>query len=172
MAPPSAGRCAHSARAIGESMARALHREEYATLKNRNCIQALGLLLTAMLATASMAGDGPSLAASTVAAQGHQLVFRDPLTGEVREPTAAEQAKLSSMIEQQRAIRPRSAATGAQDDASFRWRTVRLEDGTEAHLAPTPEQFHSSLVVERGADGKFHERHASPVVPVAQEPVP
>lgn len=140
-------------------------------MRNVTHIQAISLALMIMAATTTVAADRPA-AVPAVPAQGSQLVFRDPVTGEIRAPTEAEQAELSRLIERQRQLELRSIKTGGSDGGPLRWRKVRLADGTEAMLAPVSEQQRSMLVVERDAAGEYQEHHAIDTAAAAKEAKP
>jgi outer membrane receptor for ferric coprogen and ferric-rhodotorulic acid len=124
---------------------------------NTGKIQAWGLMLMAAFATVSMAGEDRS---ATLATQNQQVTFRDPATGQARAPTAAELAELSRIAGQQAAAQPPSAGPVTEADARATMRKVRLSTGLEVTVMDVPQSLETSLVAERGADGKYRVHHA------------
>lgn len=119
--------------------------------KTRN--QALSLVL--MMLFAATAAAEHSGAEPAPAAQGQQIVVRDPATGKLRAPTEAEMAELSRAIEQEHGVQPRSGEAGP-----VKWRKVSLPNGVEIIASDEPVRQQAWLVVERGADGEYRMRHA------------
>lgn len=117
------------------------------------------LVLTASFATAAMAQDR-SATAAPAAVPNRQVTFRDPLTGQVREPTEAELAELSRAIEHENSVQSRAMAGAPQTDTRVHWRSVRLSNGREGKLAKVPEALQSRLVIEREPDGQYRVHHA------------
>jgi hypothetical protein len=120
-------------------------------------IQAMGLLLMAVFATASMAGEGRAAAPASL--QNQQVTFRDPATGRTRAPTEAELAELSRIAAQEAATQP-STGPLTEADARATLRKVRLSTGLEVTVMDVPQSLETSVVAERGADGKYHVHHA------------
>ena len=118
-------------------------------------IQAMGLLLMAVFATASMAAEERAAAP----AQNQQVTFRDPATGRARAPTEAELAELTRIAAQQAAAQP-SLGPQTEADARATMRKVRLSTGLEVTVMDVPQSLETSVVAERGADGKYHVHHA------------
>lgn len=133
-------------------------------MENTGKIQALGLLLLAVFATASMAGDEHRAAS----AQNQQVTFRDPATGRTRAPTEAELAELSRIAAEQAATLP-STGPLTEADARATMRKVRLSTGLEVTVMDVPQSLETSVVAERGADGKYHVHHAGDQQPAAPE---
>jgi len=121
-------------------------------------IQAMGLLLMAVFATASMAGEQRAAAAAST--QNQQVTFRDPATGRTRAPTEAELAELSRIAAQQAATQPAPTGPLTEADARATMRKVRLSTGLEVTVMEVPQSLETSVVAERGADGKYHVHHA------------
>lgn len=120
------------------------------------------LALAVLFATTAIAGQ-------PTATQGHQVIFIDPVTGEVRAPTAAEKAELLRAVEQSAAIQQRSAGLRGQDASRFQWHTVRAANGVEARVSAVPEQLRSGLYAEPGPDGEYGIRHTDGAGAAAQE---
>lgn len=127
-------------------------------------IQAIGLLLMAAFATASIAADERKAAPAST--QNQQVTFRDPATGRVRAPTDAELAELSRIAAQQSAAQP-SIGPQTEADARATMRKVRLSTGLEVTVMDVPQSLETSVVAERGADGKYHVHHAGDHAPAA-----
>ncbi|MGO4703443.1 post-PEP-CTERM-1 domain-containing protein [Dyella sp. 2RAB6] len=131
-------------------------------------IQAMGLLLMAVFATASMAGEGRTAAPAST--QNQQVTFRDPATGRTRAPTEAELAELSRIAAQEAAAQP-STGPLTEADARATMRKVRLSTGLEVTVMDVPQSLETSVVAERGADGKYHVHHAGDQTPAAAQEV-
>jgi len=138
-------------------------------LKNETSTHALGLALIALLATAASAAEQPAKAPA--ATQSHQVVFRDPLTGELRAPTDAEMARLRRATQGDQAL-PRALGTPAKADERLRWREVDLGNGSKGKIATLPDRLQSRLVMERGADGEYRMHHAAGAAAAAPEATP
>ena len=134
-------------------------------MENTGKIQAMGLLLLAAFATVSMAGEERR----ATSAQNQQVTFRDPATGQVRAPTEAELAELSRLAAEQAATRP-STGPLTEADARATMRKVRLSTGLEVTVMEVPQSLETSVVAERGADGKYHVHHAGDQQPAAVAP--
>lgn len=132
-------------------------------------IQAWGLMLMAAFATVSMAGEDQASTRST-AMQNQQVTFRDSATGQVRAPTAAELAELSRIAGQEAATQPPSAGPLTEADARATMRKVRLSTGLEVTVMEVPQSLETSLIAERGADGKYRVHHAGDVSAPAAAP--
>lgn len=126
-------------------------------MENTGKIQAMGLLLMAVFATASMAGEGRTAAPAST--QNQQVTFRDPATGRTRAPTEAELAELSRIAAQEAATQP-SIGPATEADARATMRKVRLSTGLEVTVMDVPQSLETSVVAERGADGKYRVHHA------------
>ena len=136
-------------------------------MSNKHRIHAITLALMAFSSAAAMAQQHPAAPAPHA-----QVTFRDPVTGQIREPTAEELAQLSRVMEQERAIQLRAAAPQHASDTHMVWRTLRLAGGIEAKVAQVPEQLQSELAAERGPDGKYRVQHADKAAATAQETAP
>lgn len=139
-------------------------------MRNKTRIQAISLMLMTILASSSMAGEDVA-ATPSATLRNRQVFFRDPLTGESREPTAAEWEQLARAIELEEAAQPRVRASGAASGNRVHWRKVRLPNGREGKLATVPEGLQSHLVIERQADGQYRMHHAQAAA-AAQEATP
>jgi len=118
--------------------------------KTRN--QALSLVL--MMLFAAPAAAEHTAAKHAPAAQGQQIVVRDPTTGKLRAPTEAEMAELSRGIKQEHDIQLRSG-----EAAPVKWHKVSLPNGVEISASDAPVGQQAWLVVERGEDGEYRVRH-------------
>ena len=137
-------------------------------MRSKNKIQVLGWL-TLAFGTAAGAAEHP---AAVPATQSRQVVFRDPVTGELRAPTEAEMAQLRRAAEAQQAIQARSSREPAKAAGDVHWREVDLGNGVKGKIADVPERPRSRLVAERGPDGKYRVQHASGAAAKPQEATP
>lgn len=136
-------------------------------MRNRTTIAALTVGLT--LGFAAHAGEPVSQAKTDTADMSPSVVVaRDPATGQLRAPTAAEmqvlQAKQRQMQVGTSSKRPRTEA-----DALRTKRTLR-NGGTKIMA---PESLMSSMVATRQADGSLrisHSDEAGNAAPAEQEP--
>ncbi|MGO4703440.1 post-PEP-CTERM-1 domain-containing protein [Dyella sp. 2RAB6] len=136
-------------------------------MNNKQGMHAMTLALMTFFAATAMAQQHPAAPAPDA-----QVTFRDPVTGQIREPTAEELAQLSRAMQKEQAIQGRSAVPHENSDTHLHWRTVRLANGVEAKVAEVPERLQSQLVAKRGLDGKYSVQHADDTAATAQETAP
>jgi hypothetical protein len=127
--------------------------------------QAIGLVLSGtLIAGAAMAGETPKAAPTqTVSVQGVQVAI-DPATGRLREPTAAERAKLSQALLQRSASGSKSSlATGGRPRTEAEARSTfvktRLSSGATVTRVTVPQNLMNSVVAERLPDGSVSVHH-------------
>lgn len=118
----------------------------------------------------------------SVTVQGVQVAI-DPVTGRLREPTAAEREALSKAMLQdaQRQSQSGSLSSNAfvrpltEQDAKATTRTLRLRNGVQVTGMDVPESLISSLVAEQQPDGSLRIHHdgeaAGKAAPKTQEVV-
>lgn len=122
----------------------------------------------ALSGTAATAAEHPA----APAAQSRQVVFRDPVTGELRAPTEAEMAQLQRAAEAQQVLQPRSVGEPSKGAEDVHWRDVNLGNGLKGKMAELPERLQSQLTAERGPDGLYRVQHGDGAGAKPQEATP
>ncbi|NQD35954.1 hypothetical protein HPT27_02895 [Permianibacter sp. IMCC34836] len=91
------------------------------------------------------------------AASAGMRVFKDPVTGQFREPTAAEVKTLERAASANKQTRSKSAATMVNKALPAKPQRTMMTSSGGAVGMEVPESEYSYVVVTRGTDGKLHQ---------------
>ena len=129
-------------------------------MNSRFLAQAFGLALSGTLvAGAAMAGETPKAEpVQTVMVQGVQVAI-DPATGRLREPTAAERARLSAAMLQPKSSLVAGGRPRTEAEARSTFVKTHLSSGATVTRVTVPQSLTNSVVAERMPDGGLNVHH-------------